>query len=133
LDTFIGFGMPIMWIATGWVAGTFGWRAAFRYPVLCIGFMSLMLWWLIRDKPSDAGVPTIVGLTPDLGGGDGVGESVGSTDQLSPVVKVRSGLGTRPYSPCLPGSGVGWFKSAQYNPSCRIDSVNCSKSTGLTM
>jgi MFS transporter, OPA family, glycerol-3-phosphate transporter len=56
LGIFVGFAMLIMWLVTGWVAGTFGWRAAFRYPVLWIGFMSLVFWWLVRDKPSDVGL-----------------------------------------------------------------------------
>jgi OPA family glycerol-3-phosphate transporter-like MFS transporter len=60
LGIFIGFAMLIMWLMTGWVAGTFGWRAAFRYPVLWIGFMSLLFWWLVRDKPSDVGLPDYV-------------------------------------------------------------------------
>ena len=34
---------------------------------------------------------------------------------------------------CLPQSFGGWLSSAQYNPNCRTASVNCSKSTGLTM
>jgi MFS family permease len=53
LGIFIGFAMLIMWLVTGWMAGAFGWRAAFRYPVLWIGFMSLVFWLLVRDKPGD--------------------------------------------------------------------------------
>jgi MFS transporter, OPA family, glycerol-3-phosphate transporter len=60
LGIFIGFAMLIMWLVTGWVAGAFGWRAAFRYPVLWIGFMSLVFWLLVRDKPADLGLPDYV-------------------------------------------------------------------------
>jgi sugar phosphate permease len=60
LGIFVGLAMLIMWLVTGWVAGTFGWRAAFRYPVLWIGFMSLVFWWLVRDKPSDMSLPDYV-------------------------------------------------------------------------
>jgi sugar phosphate permease len=42
------------------VAGTFGWRATFRYPVLWIGFMSLVFWPLARDKPLDVALPDYV-------------------------------------------------------------------------
>ncbi len=60
LGVFIGFAMLIMWLVTGWVAGAFGWRAAFRYPVLWIGFMSLVFWLLVRDKPADLGLPDYI-------------------------------------------------------------------------
>ncbi|MBI3326578.1 MAG: MFS transporter [Nitrospinae bacterium] len=60
LGVFIGFAMLIMWLVTGWVAGAFGWRAVFRYPVLWIGCMSLVFWLLIRDKPADLGLPDYV-------------------------------------------------------------------------
>jgi MFS transporter, OPA family, glycerol-3-phosphate transporter len=60
LGIFVGFAMLIMWLVTGWVAGTFGWRAAFRYPVLWIGLMSLVFWLVVRDKPSDVGLPEYV-------------------------------------------------------------------------
>jgi sugar phosphate permease len=60
LGILIGFAMLMMWLVTGWVAGVFGWRAAFRYPVLWIGFMSLVFWLLVRDKPGDLGLPDYV-------------------------------------------------------------------------
>jgi hypothetical protein len=37
------------------------------------------------------------------------------------------------YSPGRFGRIGGWFRSTQYSPSCRMASVNCSKSTGFTM
>ena len=60
LGVFIGCAMLIMWLVTGWVAGALGWRAAFRYPVLWIGFMSLVFWLLVRDKPADLGLPDYI-------------------------------------------------------------------------
>ncbi|HXH11264.1 MAG TPA: MFS transporter [Alphaproteobacteria bacterium] len=60
LGIFIGFAMLIMWLVTGWVAGELGWRAAFRYPVLWIGFMSLVFWLVVRDNPTDLGLPDYV-------------------------------------------------------------------------
>jgi OPA family glycerol-3-phosphate transporter-like MFS transporter len=60
LGIYVGCAMLIMWLVTGWVAGTWGWRAAFRYPVLWIGLMSLAFWWLVRDAPSDVGLPDYV-------------------------------------------------------------------------
>jgi OPA family glycerol-3-phosphate transporter-like MFS transporter len=60
LGIFVGFAMLIMWLVTGLVAGTWGWRAAFRYPVLWIAFMSLVFWLLVRDTPSDVALPDYV-------------------------------------------------------------------------
>lgn len=60
LGIFVGCAMLLMWVVTGWVAGVLGWRAAFRYPVLWIGFMSLVFWLLVRDKPADLGLPDYV-------------------------------------------------------------------------
>jgi sugar phosphate permease len=57
---FVGFAMLIMWLVTGWVGGTYGWRAAFRYPVLWIGLMSVVFWLCVRDKPSDVALPDYV-------------------------------------------------------------------------
>ena len=94
---FIGSAMLIMWLVTGWVAGAF-WPAAFRYPVLWIGLMSLVFLLLAASR--------------GLGRGERIGQSVDG-----PV----SDLCATSSSPCLLGSIGGWFKSAQYSPSCRID------------
>jgi sugar phosphate permease len=51
---FIGFAMLIMWLVTGRVVGAF-WRAAFRYPVLRIGFMSLVFLLLAASRGARQG------------------------------------------------------------------------------
>jgi MFS transporter, OPA family, glycerol-3-phosphate transporter len=59
LGIFIGFALLIMWLVTGWVAGAF-WRAAFRYPVLRIGLMSLVFLLLAGSRVVSAGVIGLV-------------------------------------------------------------------------
>jgi MFS transporter, OPA family, glycerol-3-phosphate transporter len=59
LGIFIGFAMLNMWLVTGWVAGAF-WRAAFRYPVLWIGLMSLVFLLLAGSGVVSAGVIGLV-------------------------------------------------------------------------
>jgi len=54
-----GTAMLVMWLVTGWTAGEFGWRAAFRYPPLLMIPAALMLFWRVRDRPSDKGFPEL--------------------------------------------------------------------------
>ena len=49
-----------MWLVTGWVAAEFGWRAAFRYPPLIIPVLGIILYLIVRDRPSDAGLPEYI-------------------------------------------------------------------------
>jgi MFS transporter, OPA family, glycerol-3-phosphate transporter len=55
-----GGAMFVMWWVTGWVGQQFGWRAAFRYPPLLIGLTGLIYFVLVRDRPSDVGLPEYV-------------------------------------------------------------------------
>jgi len=84
MGIFVGCAMLVLWLVTGWVAGAFGWRAAFRYPVLWIGLMSLIFWLLVRDKPADVGLPDYI-----------------EEDALSSAAEVQSEAqlqGLRPYA-----------------------------------
>ena len=55
-----GGAMLVMWLVTGWVGQQFGWRAAFRYPPLIIGLLGVAFFILVRDRPSDAGLPEYI-------------------------------------------------------------------------
>ncbi|MBS7655120.1 MFS transporter [Candidatus Bathyarchaeota archaeon] len=48
----------IVWIITGWFASNYGWRAAWRYPLLITLTVGVMLYLIAKDKPSDAGFPS---------------------------------------------------------------------------
>jgi sugar phosphate permease len=52
-----GSAMLMMWLVTGWVGESFGWRAAFRYPPLLIALLGMAFFWLVRDRPTAAGLP----------------------------------------------------------------------------
>lgn len=52
-----GGAMLVMWLVSGWVGQQFGWRAAFRYPPLLIACCGTLFFFLVRDRPSDAGLP----------------------------------------------------------------------------
>lgn len=54
-----GTAMLVMWLVTGWTGGEFGWRAAFRYPPLLMIPAALILFWRVRDRPSDKGFPEL--------------------------------------------------------------------------
>ena len=51
-----GLSMLIMWTVTGWTVSEFGWRAAFRYPPLLMLPLGIVLFLLVRDRPSDVGL-----------------------------------------------------------------------------
>ncbi len=55
-----GCAMLTMWLVTGWVGQEFGWRAAFRYPPLLIAIFGIAFFFIVRDRPSDAGLPEYV-------------------------------------------------------------------------
>jgi OPA family glycerol-3-phosphate transporter-like MFS transporter len=52
-----GGAMLVMWAITGWVGTELGWRAAFRYPPLIIAVLGLGFYFLVRDRPTDVGLP----------------------------------------------------------------------------
>ena len=52
-----GGAMLLMWAVSGWTASEFGWRAAFRYPPLLVAVGGVILFLLIRDRPSKVGLP----------------------------------------------------------------------------
>lgn len=51
----------IAWLITGYTAAHFGWREAFIWPLLIFVLpTSLLLWFLVRDTPQQAGFPAYV-------------------------------------------------------------------------
>lgn len=44
-------GNVLAWLLAGYVAGTYGWRAAFIVPSAILGAMAVALWLLLRDDP----------------------------------------------------------------------------------
>lgn len=57
---FAGIASIVAWLAvTGafTVAPEMGWRAAFRLPVLLLFLFAFVYWFMVREKPSDAGLP----------------------------------------------------------------------------
>lgn len=55
-----GIAMLLVWGITGWVAGVWGWRAAFRYPLLLLSAVGTVFWLLVRDRPAAVGLPEYV-------------------------------------------------------------------------
>ena len=60
IGTAAGGSMLMMWWITGAVGAEFGWRAAFRYPLLIIIVLGVMLYLVARDRPTDVGLPEYV-------------------------------------------------------------------------
>ena len=60
VGTASGGAMLLMWWVSGTVGAEFGWRAAFRYPPLIIVALGILLYFLAKDRPSDAGLPEYV-------------------------------------------------------------------------
>ncbi len=58
--TSAGGAMLLMWWVSGTVGAEFGWRAAFRYPPLIIVVLGIALYFLAKDRPTDAGLPEYV-------------------------------------------------------------------------
>jgi sugar phosphate permease len=57
VSTAAGIAMLLVWGITGWAVGEWGWRAAFRYPLLLTFGMGVLFWLLVRDRPADLGLP----------------------------------------------------------------------------
>ena len=54
----MGISTLVVWLITGYFVTHFGWRAAFTYPLLAFTLpATLIMWWLVRSKPQDAGYP----------------------------------------------------------------------------
>ncbi len=60
VSTAAGTAILMVWGITGWVAAEWGWRAAFRYPLLLTLGMGILFWFLVRDRPSDLGLPDYI-------------------------------------------------------------------------
>ena len=60
VGTASGGAMLLMWWVSGTVGAEFGWRAAFRYPPLIIVVLAIALYFLAKDRPSEAGLPEYV-------------------------------------------------------------------------
>ncbi|MFP6891774.1 MAG: MFS transporter [Nitrospinota bacterium] len=60
VGTAAGFAMLVVWIVAPWVAASYGWRAALRYPPLVISLLGIVFYFVARDKPSDVGLPEYV-------------------------------------------------------------------------
>ena len=50
-----GTAMLLMWVATGLIGATWGWRASFRYPPIVIGLFALLVLFFTKDYPKAAG------------------------------------------------------------------------------
>lgn len=56
--TSMGVASLVVWIITGYVVAHYGWRAAFIWPLLIFTLpTTVILWFLVRNKPEDAGFP----------------------------------------------------------------------------
>ncbi|RMF84569.1 MAG: MFS transporter [Nitrospinota bacterium] len=57
VSTAAGTAILLVWGISGSVASVWGWRAAFRYPLFLTAAMGTLCWLLVRDRPSDLGLP----------------------------------------------------------------------------
>ncbi len=57
VGTSAGGAMVLMWWISGYVAAEWGWRASFRYPPIIIAVLGIAFYFIVRDRPSDAGLP----------------------------------------------------------------------------
>lgn len=60
VGTAAGLAMLVVWVVTPWVAASYGWRAALRYPPLLITLLGIAFFFVARDKPSEAGLPEYI-------------------------------------------------------------------------
>ncbi len=60
VGTAAGGAMLLMWALAGWVGSEWGWRAAFRYLPLIFAGLGIAYYVLVRDRPSDIGMPEYV-------------------------------------------------------------------------
>ena len=73
IGTASGGSMLLMWWIVGYVGIEFGWRSAFRYPPIIVLILGFVLYFLVRDRPSHAGLQEyieedVVSSTPELPG-----------------------------------------------------------------
>lgn len=56
--TSMGISTLVVWLVTGYFATHYGWRAAFRWPLLLLTLpATLVFFWLARSRPEHAGFP----------------------------------------------------------------------------
>ncbi len=60
IGTAAGGAMVMMWWISGYVGAEWGWRASFRYPPLIIAVLGIAFYFIVRDRPSDVGLPDYV-------------------------------------------------------------------------
>ncbi len=60
VGTSAGGAMVLMWWISGYVGAEWGWRASFRYPPIIIAVLGIAFYLIVRDRPSDAGLPEYV-------------------------------------------------------------------------
>ena len=73
IGTASGGSMLLMWWIVGYVGIEFGWRSAFRYPPIIVLILGFVLYFLVRDRPSHAGLQEyieedVVSSPPELPG-----------------------------------------------------------------
>ena len=56
IGTASGGSMLLMWWIIGYVGIEFGWRSAFRYPPIVVSILGVVLYFLVRDRPSHVGL-----------------------------------------------------------------------------
>ncbi len=70
-----------VFVLASWAAGAWGWRAAFRYPVLLMAVVSLFFYFITKDHPEQVGLKS-----REAGGG----RHGGSLKQYAAVLRHRS-------------------------------------------
>ena len=60
VGTSAGGAMLLMWALSGWVGSEWGWRSAFRYLPLTTAVLGIAFFFLVRDRPSDLGLPEYI-------------------------------------------------------------------------
>lgn len=64
--TSMGISSLVAWAITGYTVANYGWRAAFTWPLLIFTLPStIALYFLVRNRPSDAGYPAYKELMAD--------------------------------------------------------------------
>ncbi len=57
VGTSAGIALLVVWAVVPWVAATWGWRAALRYPPLLLALAGLLFYFAARDRPAEVGLP----------------------------------------------------------------------------
>ena len=60
VGTSAGGAMVLMWWISGYVGAEWGWRASFRYPPIIIAVLGIAFYFIVRDRPTDVGLPEYV-------------------------------------------------------------------------